>query len=152
MHKSDANRLRKLERALPLAAEDMLQASELTKMLSKVEDTDENISLTMGLETGIAVCYARVFTQSSLLRLNPDKYAPTEPELAAAHHELLALRKKRYAHTDKDSGRYAPARPGSVWPRHCERDRCSQPVRTARSQQNSASPKAVHSPAKPFPQ
>src|SRR5436190_5915133 len=63
-------------------------------------ETDD-YNLMRALETAIAVCYARVFTTSSLLRLDLDEFEPAEPALAELHQWLYKLRAKVYAHTDK---------------------------------------------------
>ncbi len=101
---SDRNHVMKRLRALLLAASDMEQASAAAQALD-AESTD--VFLMRALETAIAVCYARAFTQSSLYRLNRAEYEPVEPHLAELHRALIAHRDKVYAHTDKEGGRNA---------------------------------------------
>jgi hypothetical protein len=98
---SDRNRLLKRQRALLLAASDMEQAAAAAKALADEADRD----LARALETAIAVCYARAFTQSSIYQLSRQRYEPTDPRLAELHNELFNVRDKVYAHTDKKGGR-----------------------------------------------
>lgn len=67
----------------------------------------EDVHMMRALETAIAVSYARIFTQSSLLRLDADEYAPADGSLVPLHRMLRDLRDRVYAHTDKNSGRDA---------------------------------------------
>jgi hypothetical protein len=101
---SDRNRLLKIQRALLLAASDMEQAAAAARALEGEAD-DHN--LMRALETAIAVCYARAFTQSSLHRLNREEYEPSAAPLAELHRTLCQLRDEVYAHTDKTGGRSA---------------------------------------------
>lgn len=105
---SERNRYRKIQRALLLAASDMDQAAAAARLLN---GGIEDYNLARALETAIAVCYARVFTQSSLYRLDATKYEPTDARLAEAHRMLLTMRNKTYAHTDKAGGRDASVIP-----------------------------------------
>jgi hypothetical protein len=75
MDTSERNALKKLQTALLLAASDLFQAAAAAHALD--EGPDE-LPLMLALETAIAVCYARAFTTSSLLRLD-DEYAPAAP-------------------------------------------------------------------------
>lgn len=100
---SDRNFALKLQSALLLAASDMDQAAAAARALEA--ETDYNLA--RALETAIAVCYARAFTQSSLFKLNRDTYEPPDPRLAELHKELFNVRDKVYAHTDKEGGRSA---------------------------------------------
>jgi hypothetical protein len=104
MHESDRNRWLKIQRALLLAASDMDQAAAAARAL---EPGIEDYNLARALETAIAVCYARVFMQSSLYRLDRAKYEPADPRLARLHRMLCDLRATVYAHTDKSGGRDA---------------------------------------------
>jgi hypothetical protein len=72
MHKSEINRLKKVQTALLLAASDHDQAAAATRALDS--EADDHV-LIRALETAIAVCYARAFTTSTLLQLG-DEYAP----------------------------------------------------------------------------
>jgi len=101
---SDRNRALKRQRALLLAASDMEQAAAAARALN-AETNDHN--LMRALETAIAVCYARAFTQTSLFRLNRDTYEPGDSVLAELHRTLCKVRDKVYAHTDKTGGRSA---------------------------------------------
>jgi hypothetical protein len=103
MHESERNRLVKLQQALLLAASDMDHAEAAAHAL---EDEGEDLALMRALETAIAVCYARAFTQSSLMTL-PREYLPEEPSDRELHRYLADLRDTVYAHTDKASGRKA---------------------------------------------
>ena len=62
--------------------------------------------LARALETAIAVCYMRPFTQSSLMTLPAELLPEGEPD-GRYHTELERLRHKVYAHTDKAGGRAA---------------------------------------------
>jgi hypothetical protein len=104
MHESERNRLLKLQQALLLALTDMDHARAA---LDALEREHKNVNLMRALETAIAVSYGRAFTTSSLLRLNRDEYRPDDPAQAQLHDELLTLRDKVYAHTDKEGGRTA---------------------------------------------
>ena len=101
---SDRNRALKRQSALLLAASDMDQAAAAVRALEAEQD---DYNLMPALETAIAVCYARAFTQSSLFPLDRNTYEPTDPVLAELHKVLCKLRDKVYAHTDKDGGRSA---------------------------------------------
>jgi hypothetical protein len=50
------------------------------------------------LETAIAVCYARAFTQSKLHRLDLGKYEPADPQLAELHRTVRATRQGLCTH------------------------------------------------------
>jgi hypothetical protein len=102
MHASDRNRLTKRQTALVLASTDMKHARAA---LDALENEHASVHLMRALETAIFVSYARAFTQSSLLQLNTDEFRPVDRNLAGLHDDLLQLRDKAYAHTDKDSGR-----------------------------------------------
>lgn len=104
MHESERNRLIKRQQALLLALVDMSHAGAA---LQALEREHEDVNLMRALETAIAVSYARPFVTSSLLRLRQAEYRPTDPEQSELHDDLLSLRDKVYAHTDKDSGRTA---------------------------------------------
>ncbi|SRR6266536_2437059 len=81
----------------------MRQTRAAARLLERQSDVNER----RALETAIAVCYARAFTQSSLHRLDQNEFEPSDPRLAAVHRMLLDHRDKVYAHTDKDGGRIA---------------------------------------------
>lgn len=100
MHPSERNRLAKLQNVLLLAASDMAQAAAAARAL----EVEEEYQLARALETAIAVCYMRPFTQSSLTTL-PAEFEPTAPAEAEIHAELHRLRDQVYAHTDKAGGR-----------------------------------------------
>ncbi|MEO5576453.1 MAG: hypothetical protein ABIR67_15125 [Gaiellaceae bacterium] len=92
----------KIQRALLLAASDMDQAIAAAKAL---ERESEDVHLMRALETSLVVSYARAFTTSSLHKLDREEYRPRDAELAQMHDELITLRDRAYAHTDKQSGR-----------------------------------------------
>ncbi len=104
MHESERNRLIKLEKAMSLAAADMTEVIAATEML---DAESEDYAKMLACETAIAVAYARAFTQSTLYKLPHDDYRPDDLDLAWLHDELYRLRRLKYAHTDKDSGRQA---------------------------------------------
>jgi hypothetical protein len=58
MHESDRNRLKKLQRALLLAASDLEQAAAAARALDAEQS---NLPLMRALETAIVVCYSRAF-------------------------------------------------------------------------------------------
>ena len=102
MHDSERNRLAKLQTALLLAAADFDQAAAAAHAL---DAEAEDAALMRALETAIAVCYSRAFTQSTLLRLGGEYGPPAGSADAELHRFLLRTRDKVYAHTDKTSGR-----------------------------------------------
>ena len=107
MHESDRNRLSKLQAALLLAASDFDQAAAAARALDAEE---EDLAMMRALETAIAVCYSRAFTQSTLLKLGSE-FAPAAGTADAELHEvLMAARNKLYAHTDREGGRRTMAR------------------------------------------
>jgi hypothetical protein len=96
--------LQKKRLTLYLAASDMDQAAAAAEALDKEGD---NVNLMRALETAIATCYARPFTDSSMVdRLKASKWvaAGADREL---HDFLMDGRNKVYAHTDAGSGRGA---------------------------------------------
>lgn len=97
MHESERNRLRNEIRRLALAEADMRQMAAAAKALQTAEGGD----LSRALETAIVVCYARPFTSNEIGPLERE-WVPTEPELRALHEQLITLRHKAYAHTDRD--------------------------------------------------
>jgi hypothetical protein len=102
LHPSERNRLAKLQVALLLAGSDMDQAAAAARALQSEDD----YLLARALETALAVCYMRAFTQSSLMTL-PAEFVPTGEPDGRYHDELKALRDKVHAHTDKAGGRSA---------------------------------------------
>jgi hypothetical protein len=54
------------------------------------------------LWTGIVVCYARPFTSGHYGRFDRKKYAPSDPDKAALHRDLIDMRDKLWAHNDSD--------------------------------------------------
>jgi hypothetical protein len=97
MHTSDVNRLEKLKTALLLAAFDMDQAAAAARALrSEAHD----VPLMHALESAIAVCYSRAFSQSTLVRLT-DGHKPIAPADVELHEFLVDRRNKAYAHTDR---------------------------------------------------
>jgi hypothetical protein len=106
MHTSDVTRLEKLKTALLLAAFDMDQAAAAARALrSEAHD----VPLMHALESAIAVCYSRAFSQSTLVRLT-DGHKPIAPADVELHEFLVERRNKAYAHTDRKSGRAASVR------------------------------------------
>jgi hypothetical protein len=75
----------------------------ITALLATTEDDDVNLML--ALETAIVVCYARPFTEGEGVGRLGEEWAPEEDHDRAVHDELLYLRDKGGAHTDKESGR-----------------------------------------------
>jgi hypothetical protein len=95
--------LEKLKESLILAAEDMDQAAAAADALRI--DTSGDDAWTRALETAMAVCYMRPFTRGAWKL--PDKYEPKVGSAGDLHRALKQLRKKVYAHSDKESGRRA---------------------------------------------
>jgi hypothetical protein len=89
--------------SLILAAEDMDQALAAAVALRTDTSTDE--AWRRALETAMAVSYMRPFTRGAW-RL-PDKWRPQGAAEKSLHQDLSDLRKKVYAHSDKESGRSA---------------------------------------------
>lgn len=58
------------------------------------------------VEAGIVVVYARPFTEQGVGRLDPTKYAPTDPDLKRLHFRLIDLRMRLHAHTDVSNFRF----------------------------------------------
>jgi hypothetical protein len=102
MQNSERNRLGKLQTALLLAASDFDQAAAAARAL---DSERENLALMRALETAIAVCYSRAFTQSTLLKLCSEFVPPAGTADAELHEVLMAARNKLYAHTDRAGGR-----------------------------------------------
>jgi hypothetical protein len=84
-----------------LAQADMRQVMAAVEALSKEH---QNGYLCRALETAIVVCYARPFGSKNKVGPIGKKWAPLKsfPKL---HAELLRLRDKVYAHTDKTEAR-----------------------------------------------
>ena len=61
MHESDRNRLSKLQTALLLAASDFDQAAAAAARALDAEE--EDLALMRALETAIAICYSRAFSE-----------------------------------------------------------------------------------------
>jgi len=94
---------RRLGIALLHAASDMEQTRAACDML---DEETEDTHRARALETAIAVCYARGFTESTLRRLSANAFAPKKGTAQRQLHDvLLQLRQKVYAHTDLESGR-----------------------------------------------
>lgn len=105
MHETERNRLERRIQVLALAASDMSQAQAAAEAL-----VDEaGMYLSRALETAIIVCYARSYSRSNTVGCLAKDEAPDDAHLRALHEELLALRDKAHAHTDKASGRSALA-------------------------------------------
>lgn len=95
--------LTRLSAALLHAATDMDQVRAACDML---EQEQEDANRARALETAIAVCYARAFTQSSLKKLRESTFAPRKgTDQRELHDTLMTLRRKVYAHTDVEGGR-----------------------------------------------
>ena len=114
---SDSPELRsRRKRVLLLAATDMEQTIEAARAIERESDRvaageEPNAELVHALETALAVCYWRPFTNSSIGRLDPVEDGPPEASgLVELHRDLETMRKTRYAHTDKVSGRDADVR------------------------------------------
>jgi hypothetical protein len=86
-----------------LAMSDMRQAESAARALAEVKPGE--IQLKRALGTAVVVCYARAFTQSTIVTLRPEEYAPTDAELARLHYRILALRDSESAHSDKEARR-----------------------------------------------
>jgi hypothetical protein len=69
------------------------------------------VQFVRALETAIAVCYWRPFTNSNIGQLDPVEDGPAEStRLGDLHRALQKMRDEVYAHTDKTSGRDAGVR------------------------------------------
>jgi hypothetical protein len=105
--------LKRKQQALLLASYDMVQAAAAARSLEGEADGD----LARALETAMAVCYMRAFTKGAA-RL-PGRFTPRDAPDADFHKQLVELRHRVYAHTDKASGRRATmnleAHTGGVW-------------------------------------
>jgi hypothetical protein len=89
----------------------MEQAVEAARAIQREADREAageepNVELLRALETAVAVCYWRPFTQSSIGRLDPVADGPSEESgLGELHRRLRRMRDKVYAHTDEEGGR-----------------------------------------------
>ena len=95
--------LEKLKESLILAAEDMDQATAAAVALRT--DTSDDESWRRALETAIAGCYMRPFTDGAWKL--PNKYVPKAGIGGEIHRGRRELRNKVYAHSDRESGRRA---------------------------------------------
>lgn len=103
MDETKRTNLERLRELLLFAADDMGQARAAVLALNNEE---HNVDLMRALETAIAVCYARAFTDNRGWGQVPKKYRP-EASDAALHEVLMHLRHKVYAHVSGESGRSA---------------------------------------------
>jgi hypothetical protein len=103
----DAQKKQGLEKkrlSLYLAASDMDQAAAAAEALAA---ETQKVDLMRALETAIAACYGRPFTEGSMIqRLNKGKWVSAGAD-RDLHDHLMTLRHKSYAHTDSASGRSA---------------------------------------------
>jgi hypothetical protein len=90
---------RKRLQLLGLAHQDMRIALELVRHLKAVGPGRGE--LRFGIEAGIDVVYARPFTGSKIGELDRSEWAPEVLSLQHLHYELLNLRDKLYAHTER---------------------------------------------------
>jgi hypothetical protein len=106
MHASDRNRLAKRYQMLLFASSDMWHAQAAANAWAEKDETDPVFRV---LHTGMIVIYARPFSSSNFVQLDPDCYRPDESGLADLHDLLLRMRNRAAAHTDepKKSGRKA---------------------------------------------
>jgi hypothetical protein len=86
-----------LDRLL-LASYDMRHASAGAKYLAAMKINSDALR---AFETGVVVSYARPFTRHGVGQLNRDEWAPEDQAHRAVHCELIWLRNKVFAHTDK---------------------------------------------------
>lgn len=100
MDEAIRDRILKEQRALLLGASDMRQAAAAARALEHEEDVD----LARALETAMMVCFMRPFTRSDLQVR--DELWPTGEDRKRLD-EIKRHRDKIYAHTDKESGRWA---------------------------------------------
>jgi len=94
-----ADQLMKQIRQFRLAESDMEQAAAAATSLQRVHWS----GLRRALETAVAVCYARPFTEGT--DLDRKKWAPRERSANELHWSLIELRNTLYAHTEPDTGR-----------------------------------------------
>ncbi len=96
--------LEKKRLSLHLAASDMDQAAAAAEALAA---ETQDVNLMRALETAIAACYGRPFTEGTMIqRLDTGKWVPAGAD-RELHERLMTLRHKTYAHTDIGSGRSA---------------------------------------------
>jgi hypothetical protein len=80
----------------------MRQAVAAARLLQVTSD----VHGARALETALVVCYARPFgSNDGIGPLSRETYAPVGTGELTLHKDLLWLRDKAYAHTDKASGR-----------------------------------------------
>ena len=82
MHASDRNRLAKRYQMLLFASSDMWHAQAAANAWAERDETDPVFRV---LQTGMIVIYARPFSNSNFVRLEPDDYRPNESGLAHLH-------------------------------------------------------------------
>jgi len=102
LHESDRNRLTNEARRLVLAEADMRQVmAAVDALLGETLNGD----LCRALETAVIVCYARAFTTSNTVGPLTEDWTPADPVERRFHDEIMRLRDKVYAHTDKIGAR-----------------------------------------------
>jgi hypothetical protein len=102
MHDSERNKLVNDLRRFRLAQSDMQQVvAAATHLASEHLNGD----LCRALETAIVICYARPFDGRNAVGRLGDEFVPTDAVPRRIHQELLRLRDKVYAHTDRTDAR-----------------------------------------------
>jgi hypothetical protein len=104
LNENERKHVKRQIRRLRFAAGDMRQAEAAIRALLATTEEDD-VNLMLALETSIAVCYGRPFTDNQGVGQLARKWAPDDPGARSLHDQLLVSRKKAYAHTDEDSGR-----------------------------------------------
>jgi hypothetical protein len=87
-----------------LAAGDMRDVAAAAAWLSSASDVPRNVARVV--EAGIAVVYARPFTDQGIGTLSRKKYAPLDTQLRGLHDRLIDLRNRLHAHTEASPLRF----------------------------------------------
>lgn len=94
----EKRKLREQVERLLLASNDMRYASAGAKYLAAMKINSDALR---AFETGVVVTYARPFTRHGVGQLGRDEWAPEDQAHRAVHCELIWLRNRVFAHTDK---------------------------------------------------
>lgn len=81
---------------------------QVREAVDAIDPAGDNYQLVRALETAIAVCYSRPFTESKFCKLGEADAPPPDGGWRDLHDQILRMRKAVYAHTDKAGARDAP--------------------------------------------
>ena len=104
---ADARNLSERERLIADVEPLLFAESDMRQVIAAVDALaadNLNGDLCRALETAIVACYARAFTENKVGKLGA-KWKPSDPDQRKLHHELIRVRNKVYAHTDRIGAR-----------------------------------------------